>query len=94
MSKTLISGYQNQRPSAAAIAGVMNARTIGVSIFTVVTSTALWMYVQSSASVIAASEAEPELADISFNFDTENFGTDPETMPARLIVGTQAMRRS
>ncbi|TDZ43948.1 TetR family transcriptional regulator [Mycobacteroides franklinii] len=60
-----------------------------VSLSTVVTSAALWMYAQPSASAIAASEAEPELADILLNFDT-----DLETMLARLITGALVKRPS
>ncbi|SLD68520.1 TetR family transcriptional regulator [Mycobacteroides abscessus subsp. massiliense] len=51
-----------------------------MSLSTVVTSAALWMYAQPSASAIAAAEAEPALADISLNFDT-----DLETMLSRLM---------
>lgn len=60
-----------------------------VSLSTVVTSAALWMYAQPSASAIAASEAEPELADISLNFDS-----DLETMLSRLITGALVKRGS
>lgn len=60
-----------------------------VSLSTVVTSAALWMYAQPSASAIAAAEAEPALADISLNFDT-----DLETMLARLITGALVKRSS
>lgn len=60
-----------------------------VSLSTVVTSAALWMYAQPSASAIAACEAEPELADFSLNFDN-----DLETMLARLITGALVKRNS
>ncbi|SHS80844.1 TetR family transcriptional regulator [Mycobacteroides abscessus subsp. massiliense] len=60
-----------------------------VSLSTVVTSAALWMYAQPSASAIAAAEAEPALADISLNFDT-----DLETMLSRLIIGALVKRSS
>ncbi|WP_079635728.1 TetR family transcriptional regulator, partial [Mycobacteroides abscessus] len=60
-----------------------------VSLSTVVTSAALWMYAQPSASAIAAAEAEPALADISLNFDT-----DLETMLSRLIIGALVKRTS
>ncbi|MBF9329421.1 TetR family transcriptional regulator [Mycobacteroides chelonae] len=60
-----------------------------VSLSTVVTSAALWMYAQPSASAVAACEAEPELADISLNFDD-----DLETMLARLITGALVKRSS
>ncbi|ORA62931.1 TetR family transcriptional regulator [Mycobacteroides franklinii] len=60
-----------------------------VSLSTVVTSAALWMYAQPSASAIAASEAEPELSDISLNFDS-----DLEIMLSRLITGALVKRPS
>ncbi len=60
-----------------------------VSLSTVVTSAALWMYAQPSASAIAASEAEPELSDISLNFDS-----DLEIMLSRLITGALVKRTS
>lgn len=60
-----------------------------VSLSTVVTSAALWMYARPSASAIAAAEAEPALADISLNFDT-----DLETMLSRLIIGALVKRSS
>ncbi|MFV8309519.1 TetR/AcrR family transcriptional regulator [Mycobacteroides chelonae] len=60
-----------------------------VSLSTVVTSAALWMYARPSASAIAAIEAEPELAEIHLNFDA-----DLETMLARLITGALVKRGS
>lgn len=58
-----------------------------VSLSTVVTSAALWMYAQPSPSAIAASQAEPELADINMDFNT-----DLETTLARLIIGALVKR--
>ncbi|MEU9805581.1 TetR family transcriptional regulator [Mycobacterium sp. NPDC050853] len=64
-----------------------DAQSVSLSIL--VTSSALWMYARPSASAIAAIEADPALADIHLNFDT-----DLETMLARLIAGALVKRTS
>ncbi|OHT85286.1 TetR family transcriptional regulator [Mycobacteroides saopaulense] len=62
---------------------------LSVSLSILVTGAALWMFARPSASAIAAIEADPALADIHLNFDT-----DLEILLARLITGALVKRTS
>lgn len=62
---------------------------LSVSLSILVTGAALWMFARPSASAVAAIEADPALADIHLNFDT-----DLEIMLARLITGALVKRTS